>query len=98
MKGEPWDYPTRWLVESESKTGDAYVVNLTDPEFMVGGVYNGSCTCRHFTCTLAPKLRNPLNTFIYRCKHLHYSREALVDFMLPKIQAADPNTPEEHQT
>jgi len=108
MKGDIFDYPTRYLVESESRAQGSkvdmegeptsYMVNLTDPEFIVGGKYNGSCNCRHFRCTLAGRLRNPLNTFIYRCKHINFAREALVDFMLPRLQEADPNIPEEHQT
>lgn len=96
MKGKVWDYPTRILVESESDSEDAYLVDLV--EFKVGDQYNGSCQCKHFICDLRPRLRNPDNTSLYRCKHLRWAREHALDFVLPHMAANDPNIKEEHQT
>ena len=92
MEIELYDYPTRYLVHSESVTGDSYLVDLT--HFKVGEIFNGSCTCPHFSLNLISKLRNPENKAIHRCKHLRLARENCLDFILPKMKESDPNKDE----
>ncbi len=93
MKGKVWDSPTRIMVESESDSNDAYLVELTD--FPVGDVLNGSCQCRHFVCKLRPLLLDPRNTTPKRCKHLLWAREHALDMILPHFKKADKNLPDE---
>jgi hypothetical protein len=96
LTGEIWDSPTRIRVSSETDLKDSYLVELTD--FQVGGVFNGSCQCRHFICDLRPKLRQPSNSQILRCKHIRWAREHALDFILPVLKRADRNMPDELQT
>lgn len=106
MTGEVFDYPTRILVRSESDPDDAYLVELTDfpvPQVGEGGevhdIFNGSCQCKHFICDLRPRLRDPNNKSIYRCKHLNWARQHAMDrVLLPYLKKSDPNIPDEHQT
>lgn len=89
MKGEIYDYPTRYRVDSESVTGDSYLVELVSH-----GLYpndNGSCTCPSFLYAMAPKLKNPENQKLYRCKHILFARQQVLDFLLKELDERDPN-------
>lgn len=89
MTGFIHDYPTRYVVESESVSGDSYLVELVSH-----GLYpkdNGSCTCPAFVYSCAPRLKNPDNVRLYRCKHLHFAREQVLDFLLKELDERDPN-------
>lgn len=89
LSGEIYDYPTRMLVHSESVTGDSYLVDLT--AYQVGEVFNGSCTCPSFKLTMERKLKQSENERIYRCKHIRWARENVLDYLLPVMKASDPN-------
>ncbi len=95
MKLQVHDYPTRFLVTSESDERDSYLVDLTD--YKIGEVFNGSCTCPHFQYQLKKRLTEPSNKFNYRCKHIKAARDNALDFLLPYLKAADPNTNEDNQ-
>lgn len=97
MKGYIHDYPTSMFVESESDGDKAtYMVRLCDYPLGVGPqgtmMFNGSCTCRDFECRKAPQLKDPLNTGkVFRCKHLRFCRDNILDFILPLLCDKDPN-------
>lgn len=95
MKAQVYDSPTRGLVESESDNGNSYLVDLS--AFPIGPTFNGSCTCPHFVCSLAPKLKQPNNQFIHRCKHLRFYRENCLDMLLAHLVKLDKNIHEDHQ-
>lgn len=97
MKGQVFGYPTSLMVESESD-GDksTYMVRLCDYPLGLSpsGVmqYNGSCTCRDFVCRKAPMLKDPTNTGkVFRCKHLGWARNNILDLILPVLCDNDPN-------
>jgi hypothetical protein len=97
MKGYIHGYPTSMMVESESD-GDksTYMVRLCDWPLGVNDQgaeqFNGSCTCRDFECRKAPQLKNPLNRGkVFRCKHLTWARNNILDIILPALCANDPN-------
>ncbi len=89
MKGEIYDYPTRYRVDSESVSGDSYLVELVSQNLFPKE--NGSCTCPSFLYACAPRLKNPDNTRLYRCKHIHFAREQVLDFLIKELDARDPN-------
>lgn len=89
MTGKIWDSPTRVWVDSESEHEKGYLIELTD--FPVGELFNGSCQCKHFVCNLAPRLRTPGNRAIYRCKHLHWARNNVLDMILHHLKRMDKN-------
>src|SRR6478736_5337907 len=100
MRGEVHDYPTRIMVLSEEDQEDAYLVDLT--EFEVGlndqgcMTFNGSCQCKDFIYRWLPRIKKPENMGkVFRCKHIRWAREHALEFMLPKLKEADPNTREE---
>lgn len=85
------------MVESESD-GDksTYMVRLCDWPLGIGlngsMQFNGSCTCRDFECRKAPLLSKPSNAGkVFRCKHLIYARNNILDFILPMLCEKDPN-------
>lgn len=103
MNGTISDYPTRVLVHSESDQDESYLVDLT--AFQRGTspdgtpIYNGSCLCRHFLFSCEPKLKDPqYGDKIFRCKHIRWARENVLDYLLPVMKKHDPNLDEEHQT
>ena len=96
MKGEVYDYPTRYLVDSESVTGDSYLVELVSPNLFPHS--NGSCTCPSFLYSMAPRLKNPENVRLYRCKHILFAREQVLDFLIKELDARDPNHKPDVQT
>lgn len=85
LHGQLYDYPTRVLVDSESVQGDSYLCDLAAFDG------NGSCTCPGFTFNLAPRLKKPGNTSRYRCKHIHWAREMVLDFLIKELDERDPN-------
>lgn len=89
MKGEIYDYPTRYRVDSESVTGDSYLVELVSNSAFPHD--NGTCTCPSFLLTMAKRLKNPDNTRHYRCKHIIFAREQVLDFLLKELDERDPN-------
>lgn len=89
MTGELYDYPTRYRVDSESVTGDSYLVELVSHDLYPKN--NGSCTCPSFVYAMAPKLKNPDNMKLHRCKHLLFAREKVLDFLLKELDERDPN-------
>jgi hypothetical protein len=69
IKVKQFDSPLRYMASSEEH-GDKmeYLVDLGD----------WSCTCEHFQCRLAPKLKDGGSRHRYSCKHqravlLHFS-------------------------
>jgi len=96
ITGEIHDYPTRMLVHSESVSGDSYLVDLC--AYKVGEVYNGSCTCPAFHLQLERRLKQIDNSRIYRCKHIRWARENVLDYLLPVMAQNDPNLNESHQS
>jgi len=97
MKGHVFGHPTSGMVESESD-GDrsTYMVRLCDYTLGVderGNMqFNGSCTCRDFECRKAPQLKNPLNSGkVFRCKHITWFRNNILDMILPILCEQDPN-------
>ena len=106
MTGEMFDSPTRILVNSESGSQEPpYLVELTDFPIQVNGengevieVFNGSCQCKNFICSLRPRLRDPKNKAFYRCKHILWARQHALDrVILPFLKKTDKNTPDEYQ-
>lgn len=94
LTGEIQDYPTRILVNSEENPEEeAYLVDLC--RYKVGNVFNGVCQCKDFVFRCEPRLKRPDNTTIFRCKHIRYARENVIDALLPIIHASDPNIPDE---
>lgn len=96
MTGEMLDYPTKLRVDSESESGDSYGVDLT--AYPLGedhrGVmqYNGSCTCSSFIYRHEPALKKPENKGkVFKCKHIAWGRQFVLDFLLHELDKADPN-------
>jgi hypothetical protein len=89
MRGEIYDYPTRFLVDSESVTGDSYLVELVS--YKLFPKENGSCTCPSFLYSCAPRLKNQDNVRLYRCKHILFAREKVLDFLIKELDERDPN-------
>lgn len=85
MTGEIYDYPTRVRVDSESHPGESYLCDLAANNL------NGSCTCPNFALRLAPRLKEPENKLIYRCKHLKWAREFVLDYLVKELDERDPN-------
>lgn len=103
MKGQIHDYPTRMVVHSETTQEDSYLVDLTafPRGFSEEGVqvFNGSCTCDHFRYNCKPKMHMPMyDKALFRCKHIRWARENVLDYLLPVMKQHDPNIDEEHQT
>ena len=71
------DWPLRWLVECETDRAKPHMVDLGNYDG------NGECSCLHFTCRLAPELkqgRHPSNST--RCKHIKAARGMFCDIMV----------------
>jgi len=103
MTGTIHDYPTRMVVHSETDSEESYLVDLCafprgkTPEGVT--IYNGSCLCRHFLYNCESKLKVPeYEGKIFRCKHIRWARENVLDYLLPVMKQHDPNIDEEHQT
>ncbi len=103
MYGKIHDYPTRLVVHSETDQDESYLVDLT--AFQRGTsadgtpIYNGSCMCRHFAFSCEPKLKQPqYDGKIFRCKHIRWARENVLDYLLPVMKQHDPNIEESEQT
>jgi hypothetical protein len=97
------------MVHSESESDQSYLVNLG--RWPLGrdarGVmqYNGSCGCgagigcKDFMYRCEPNLKKPENKGkVYRCKHIRWARENVLDFLIEHMARNDPNRPEEEQT
>lgn len=111
MTGRVADYPTRIYVCSRTREEIEYLVDLC--RYIIGWmpdgtpIYNGSCGrsdlgalgCENFRFDLEPLLKNPENAGkVYRCAHIRWAREHALDFVLPHMEANDPNPPETAQT
>lgn len=101
-----FDYPTRFFVSSESKTGDEYGVDLTAFPVILNGrkEFNGSCTCPRFQIGdgRKPSLKRQIidsgHSVIRRCKHLTEARNKAMDICLEHLALHDPNVSEESMT
>jgi hypothetical protein len=101
MTGELYDSPVHILVHSESEGDKAsylvdlcgYDVNRYNPT--VGALYNGGCQCKDFLYRCLPKLKDPFNDKVFRCKHIRWARENCLDFILPYLAKSDPNHQDE---
>lgn len=70
--------PMRFIVGSESKDGESYVVDL-------GAHYPmGACCCRDFACRRLPQWK--ATGFVSRCKHLRQARDYLLDAVIADIR------------
>jgi hypothetical protein len=73
----------RYLVESRSRAGVTYVVELDLYEL------NGGCTCEHFNFRLEPMLKKGVtdakNTDALRCAHIVAARRKLVDDIIAQV-------------
>jgi hypothetical protein len=72
-------------VDSESVSGESYLCDLAAHD------RNGSCTCPNFELKLRPMLRAPGNKFVYRCKHIKWARDFVLDYLIKELDARDPN-------
>jgi hypothetical protein len=100
--GEVFDSPTRWLVESRSKPGEVYLIELLSYRG------NGSCTCMSFVTRMEPLLARGVDAdFAYtqnlipqpkdwpnkpaehalRCPHLLEARNAYAQMKLEEDAA-----------
>lgn len=91
MTIEVHGYPTQFFITSESDEGQTYIVWLTDPHYLVGGEFNGSCSCNEFKYRCGPSLRKEHNTCLHRCKHIRACRDGCLDILLHALARNDPN-------
>lgn len=101
MTGYVHDYPTRLVVHSESDGDGSYLVDLC--AFPYGKddqgnlLFNGACQCRNFVFNCEPLLKKPDNAGrVYRCKHIRWARDNVLDYLLPVMKSHDPNLDETH--
>ena len=102
MTGEIFDYPTRLIVVSETDSEESYLVDLgrwpiykTDKGVQV---YNGSCGagagigCKDFRYRCEPMLKKIANAGkVFRCKHIRWARENVLDYLIEHCVNNDPN-------
>ncbi len=97
------DYPTRVYVTSEEEPEAEYLVDLVEWEIGLSEQgfmqFNGSCQCKDYLYRCLPRLKKPEDMGkVFRCKHVRWAREHALEFMLPRIKAADPNIEEKYQS
>ena len=89
------NYPTQYLVYSETETDAVYLVWLTDPRYRILEKFNGSCTCSDFKYRCRKRIKDSNYQAFCRCKHLVAAREESINFILPYLAKMDPN--KEHE-
>lgn len=102
MTGDIHDYPTRYVVDSESENGESYLVDLSKwPLYKTDKgvqVYNGSCGlgaeigCKDFRYRCEPMLKKLENAGkVFRCKHIRWARDNVLDYLIAHCVQNDPN-------
>lgn len=79
---EPFDYPTRWLIESSTANHEPYLVDL--------GAWGcrGECQCRHWVTVVGPKVKKGE---WFSCKHINIARERFCNWAIRAFADKDPN-------